>query len=69
MDNLKNMKKLEPTKIYLMDKRNEIILDLHNQGFSSGDISEIINLDRTWIFRIIKILQSEQKKTTKTKRP
>lgn len=43
-------------KKYIQEKRNELIWDLHKQGYEVKDIRKIVggNLDRTWIYRIIK---------------
>jgi hypothetical protein len=48
--------KIEPTKLFIVVRRNEIIWQLHSEGYSTGDISSMVNLDRTWISRIIKLM-------------
>lgn len=40
---------------YLKDKRDEIILNLRNKGFSLKDICKIFKLDRSSVGRIIKL--------------
>lgn len=52
--------KTETPKSYIIERRNEIILQLHIEGYTCGDISAMINIDRTWIYRIIK--RSKHKK-------
>lgn len=48
--------KIEPTKLFILVRRNEIIWQLHVEGYSTGDIQAMVNLDRTWISRIIKMM-------------
>lgn len=48
--------RIEPTKLYIIERRNEIIWQLSQEGYTGGDISEMMNLDRTWISRIIKLM-------------
>ena len=34
-------------------KRKEIILKLFKEGWQIGEISKILNLDRTWVWRVV----------------
>ena len=59
------MLRIEPTKLFILERRNAIIHELHKEGYSGGEISQMMNgLDRTWIFRIIQAF-SKHKKTQK----
>lgn len=44
----------EKEKKYISDRRKELVKQLHREGFSCGQISEMIKLERTYIWRIIK---------------
>lgn len=48
--------RIEPTKLYIIERRNEIIWQLSQEGYTGGDISDMMNLDRTWISRIVKMM-------------
>lgn len=41
-------------KIGISQKRKEIIKRLSKEEFTASEIAKIINLDRTWVWRIIK---------------
>lgn len=47
--------KIHPNKLYLYERRKRMIWQLHYEGYSGPDISQMMNgLDRGWITRIIK---------------
>jgi hypothetical protein len=41
-------------KKYIMDRRKGLVRQLCKEGFSCGQIAQMINLERTYIWRIIK---------------
>lgn len=46
--------KNNPEKLYVVKRRDEIMWQLHLEGFSTGDISKMFNnLDRGWVWRLI----------------
>lgn len=54
---------VEPTRLYLLERRNQIILQLNGEGFNDSQIGEIMNgLDRTWVHRIVKLMKSKVSK-------
>jgi hypothetical protein len=44
--------KLEPTKLHLLEERMELIWLLSFKGYGDTDIAEIMNIDRTWVYRL-----------------
>ena len=48
------MPKIEPTKIYILEIRRRIILRLHKEGHNHMVISQIMNIEKSWISRIIR---------------
>lgn len=41
-------------KKYITERRKELVRQLAKEGFSCGQIAQMINLERTYIWRIIK---------------
>lgn len=48
--------KIHPTKLYLNERRNRLVWQLAKEGFSGGDISEIMKIERSWVNRITKLM-------------
>lgn len=57
--------KLSPAKKHLLDKRNEMMLELNAHGYDKADIATIFNMERTWVTRIVNKLLRDTKKQPK----
>lgn len=49
------MAKIHPAKMYLIERRNRLVWTLDHEGYSGGDIEEILKIDRSWVNRILKL--------------
>ena len=62
------MARVESTKLYLLQQRQLIVNDLVRLGFSDIEIGNILNMERSQIFRIrnygYKELKRKQKKVS-----
>ena len=57
--------KLSPAKKHLLDKRNEMMIELFSNGYDKADIAIIFNMERTWVTRIVNKLLKATKKQPK----
>lgn len=48
-------------KVYIKDKRDEIIWALSRQGYTNSQVGEIFNVDRSTILRIVERCPKEWK--------
>ena len=54
MNNCTNMKKIEPTKKYILEEKMKTVWLLSWRGYGPTQISDIMNgLDRTWIHALV----------------
>ena len=44
----------KPLKRHLLEKRNEFIWSLTDQDYNSSEIAALFNMDRSYVFKIIK---------------
>lgn len=47
------MPKINPTKLHLLEERNELMWFLDYRGFNGQEIGEIFNVDRSWVREIL----------------
>ena len=45
-------KKVEPTKVRILEERMQVIWLLAWKGYGDTDIASIMNVDRTWVYRL-----------------
>lgn len=45
---------IETTKKHILEKRIKIMKTLREEGYSDMEIGEIVGLERTWVFRLLK---------------
>ena len=48
------MVKIETTKIHILEKRIKIMKQLKVEGYTDIEIGEIVGLERTWVYRLLK---------------
>lgn len=47
-------KEIEPTKRKILQRRTEMVWDLHCEEYTDIEIGEIMGMDRTWAFSLRK---------------
>lgn len=62
------MPRIELTKKLLLQKRADMIIELHEEGWTDIDIGTIFNIDRTWVYQIRKTMEKEAAKAKRKKK-
>jgi predicted DNA-binding protein YlxM (UPF0122 family) len=52
--NNKQSKETTPLKVYLKDKRDELVWAISQQDYSLADVGMIFNISKAAVFRIVK---------------
>ena len=48
------MPRVNLTQKFILERRLQLIVQLHDEGWNDSDIGEMFGLDRTWVYRMRK---------------